>query len=95
MRVPVVNKNATGQFMLTHMPFIVTRFAPVMIYVTTLHDFIAIVSCDSSCKLASKLSYTSAAKRTVEAVLDLEVNNQIINFLDYFRTLHYSHNLMC
>ena len=39
--------------------------------------------CTVSCKLASKpiFSDTSVAKQTVEAVVDLKVNDQIVNFL--------------
>ena len=52
-----------------------------MYYMSQLHDYIAVVSTVTvhtvSCKLASKplFSGTSAAKPTVEAVLDLEVND--------------------
>ena len=60
------------------------RMSSIHIHTYTLHDCIAVVSVRTlSCKLASKplFSDTSAAKPTVEAVLDLEVNGQILSRL--------------
>ena len=60
-------------------------------HVTTLHDCLAVVSCDSSSCKQPLFSDTSAAKPAIEAVLDLAVgvNDQIINF-DCRRTLAYN-----